>query len=91
VSGGDDCLPNCGNLVLRLTWCQLGSWFQAARRGGLKSPAMLEGPRADWHNSDDPAFWCRGEAPQRLRKGASPVSEQASFAPPPVSQMIPIP
>lgn len=51
---------------------------------------MLEGPRADWHHSDDPAFWCRGEAPQRLRKGASPVSEQASFAPPPVSQMIPI-
>ncbi len=37
----------------------------------------------------NPAFWCRGEAPQRLRKGTSPVSEQASFAPPPARQAVP--
>ena len=38
----------------------------------------------------DRLFGCRGEAPQRLRKGTSPMETTRRLAPPPVSQEIPI-
>ena len=44
---------------------------------------MLDGPRADRHGSDDPAFWCRGEAPQ-LAEGDFTLVRTCRLAPPPV-------
>jgi hypothetical protein len=46
---------------------------------------MLEGPRADRHVPDFPAFWCRGEAPQ-LAEGDFTRVRTSRLAPPPVRQ-----
>ena len=81
MSGGDGCLlPNCGNLVLRLTCCQWGLGVSGGpARRIQENPAMLEGPRADRHGSDDPAYWCRGEAPQLAEGDFTRVSESAGL------------
>ena len=54
-----------------------------------KNPAMLEGPRADRHGSDNPAFWCRGEAPQ-LAEGDFTRVGTSQLAPPPVEAGVPV-
>lgn len=50
---------------------------------------MLEGPRADRHGSDNPAFWCRGEAPQ-LAEGDFTRVGTSRLAPPPVEAGVPV-
>ena len=62
------------------------SWFQAARRGGLENPLVLEGPRADRFPSDKSGLLLPGEAPQRLAErnfalsGSRPACAAARLA-----------
>ncbi len=53
-----------------------------------KNSAMLVGPRADRLATDNPALWCRGEAPQ-LAEGDFTRAGTNRLAPPPVRQAIP--
>jgi hypothetical protein len=52
---------------------------------------MLEGPRADRHGSDNPAFWCRGEAPQLAEGDFTRMSEQAGLRRRPLRQVFRVP
>jgi hypothetical protein len=47
--------------------------------GFLRSPHLLEGPRADRYESDNPAYCCRGEAPQRLAEKNITLSYQTGL------------
>ena len=52
-----------------------------------KNSAMLEGPRADRYAPDNPAYWCRDEAPQPAEGHFTRVRGN-QLAPPPVRQVV---
>lgn len=66
VNGGADFLPNCGMVVLRLTWCHWGSWLQAARRCELNEFAVAGRTSCQPTAIRTTGLLLPVEAPQRL-------------------------
>jgi hypothetical protein len=85
VSGGDDFLPNCGNLVLRLTLVSLVMVAGGPARRIQMNPAMLEGPRADQHDTDHRLFGAGEKLRSDCGRGLRPC-RISWLAPPPVRQ-----
>jgi hypothetical protein len=65
--------------VLRLTCCQLGSWFQAARRGGFRKTRQCWKDLVLTDMTLSIRLFGAGVKLRSLRKETSPMSEQAGL------------